>query len=98
MKERRRLKERKLRIDDLTWKESKMRWNLEDIARRERGEGKSIDKLQKDINRRKMVEMRRRRDNEGKVWKEGEKIRPAGRKKRMRGGGNGIEERSKERT
>lgn len=42
MRERRRLKERKLRIDDLTWKESKMRWNLEDIARREREEGKRI--------------------------------------------------------
>lgn len=39
MRERRRLKERKLRIDDL--KESKMRWNLEDIARRER-EGKRV--------------------------------------------------------
>lgn len=43
MRERRRLKERKLRIDDdLTWKESKMRWNLKDIARRERGEGKRV--------------------------------------------------------
>lgn len=25
------------------------------------------------------------RDNEGKVWKEGEKIKPAGRRKRLRG-------------
>lgn len=42
MREKRRLKERKLRIDDLTWTESKMRWNLENIARRERGEGKRV--------------------------------------------------------
>lgn len=62
MRERRRLKERKLKIDDdLTWKESKMRWNLEDSKKGERRRKESIGKLQKDINRRKMVEMRRRR-------------------------------------
>ncbi|EFN61871.1 hypothetical protein EAG_03053 [Camponotus floridanus] len=63
MRERRRLRERKLRIDDdLTLKEKKMRWNLEDSKKGERKE--SMGKLRKDTNRRKMVEMRRRRDTQ----------------------------------
>lgn len=56
MIERRRLREKGIRIDDdLTWKERKMRWNLEDIARQERGNGKRVRVgYGKNANRRKM--------------------------------------------
>lgn len=74
-RERRRLRERELRIDnDLTWKERKMRWNLEDIARREMGEGKRVW-----VNYRKIQiegkwwrweeEEEILKDNKGRVWK-----------------------------
>lgn len=63
MREKRRLRERGLRIDnDLTWKERKMRSGRHS----KKGEGRrkeSMGKLRKDTNRRKVVEMgRRRRD------------------------------------
>ncbi|XP_029678864.1 translation machinery-associated protein 22-like [Formica exsecta] len=43
MKSRREVKDKEIRIDDdLTWKERKMRWNLEEVARRERKKGKRV--------------------------------------------------------
>lgn len=75
MRERRRLKERRLRIDnDLTWKERKMRWNLEDIARRERGEGKRVwvnyGKIQIEGKWWRWEEEEEMlKDNKGRVWK-----------------------------
>lgn len=38
-----------------------MRWNLEDSKKRKRRRKESMGKLRKDINRRKMIKMRRRR-------------------------------------
>ena len=75
MIERRRLREKGIRIDDdLTWKERKMRWNLEDIARQERGDGKRVrvkyGKIQIEGKWWKWEEDEEiLRDNEGKVWK-----------------------------
>lgn len=75
MRERRRLRERRLRIDnDLTWKERKMRWNLEDIARRERGEGKRVwvnyGKIQIEGKWWRWEEEEEMlKDNKGRVWK-----------------------------
>lgn len=38
MRKRRGIKDKEIRIsDDLTWRQQKMKWKLEDIARRERG-------------------------------------------------------------
>lgn len=79
VKERRKLKGKGIRIDDdLTWKERKMRWKLEEIGRRERGEGKRIwigyGKIQIE-GKWWMWEEEEEvlRDNEGKIWKkEGE--------------------------
>lgn len=43
MRKRRDLTDKEVRIDDdLTWKERRIRWRLEDIARRERGKGKRV--------------------------------------------------------
>ncbi|TGZ50923.1 hypothetical protein DBV15_12006 [Temnothorax longispinosus] len=56
MTERRRLREKGIGIDDdLTWKERKMRWNIEDIARQERG------------NARKCLEEMKERWKKGKI-------------------------------
>lgn len=43
MKKKRRLKGGKMRItDDLTWRERKIKWKLEEIARSEEGRGKKV--------------------------------------------------------
>jgi len=74
MIERRRLREKGIRIDDdLTWKERKMRWNLEDIARQERGNDKRVrvgyGKMQIEGKGKWEEDEEILRDNEGKVWK-----------------------------
>lgn len=33
MRKRKRMREKRIKIDDLTWKERKMKWRLEDIAK-----------------------------------------------------------------
>lgn len=76
MKRRREIKDKEIRIDDdLTWKERKMRWNLEEVARREREKGKrvrvSYGKIQIEGKWWKWEEEEERlRDNEGLIWKE----------------------------
>lgn len=43
MKEKGRMREKGVRLeDDLTWKERKMKWKLEEIARRERVEERRV--------------------------------------------------------
>ncbi|EFN83458.1 vicilin-like seed storage protein At2g18540 [Harpegnathos saltator] len=43
MRRRKEIMEKGIKVeDDLTWKERKMRWNLKEIAREERGKGKNV--------------------------------------------------------
>ncbi|EFN89388.1 hypothetical protein EAI_16183 [Harpegnathos saltator] len=43
MRRRKEIKEKGIKVeDDLTWKERKMRWNLEEIEREERGKGRNV--------------------------------------------------------
>ncbi|EFN77435.1 hypothetical protein EAI_11094 [Harpegnathos saltator] len=98
MVRRRELREKGIRIDDdLTWKERKMRWRIENIAREERGTGTNV-----------WVKYRRIRID-GKWWRwneeedklKGEEERIWGEKGEGKGGGgnkgeNGEKERTEE--
>lgn len=55
------MKGRKERImeDWKTWKERKMRWRLDETARKEERNGKSLNLIWKDMDRRAMVGMGR---------------------------------------
>jgi len=76
MRKRRDLTDKKVRIDDdLTLKERRIRWRLEDIARRERGKGKRVrvgyGKLLIEERWWRWVEEEKRlKDTEGRIWGE----------------------------
>lgn len=76
MRERRKVKERGIKIeDDLTWRERKMKWRLERIAGHERGKGKRVwlgyGKIQIEGRWWKWEEEEEvLRDNEGNIWRE----------------------------
>lgn len=43
MRRRKELENKRIRVDDdLTWKERKMRWNIEEIAKEERGKKNNV--------------------------------------------------------
>jgi len=54
----RKVRERRIMIkDDLTWRERKMKWKLEEIARQERGKGKRVWAEYENTDGREMMEM-----------------------------------------
>ncbi|EFN78282.1 hypothetical protein EAI_06236 [Harpegnathos saltator] len=79
MMRRKEIREKGIKIDDeLTWRERKMRWRLEEIAREERGRGKNVwvkyEKIRIDGRWwRWSEEDDKLRDEKGGIWGEREK-------------------------
>jgi len=102
MRKRRDLTDKKVRIDDdLTWKERRIRWRLEDIARRERGKGERVrvgyGKLLIEERWWRWVEEEERlKDTEGRIWGAGRRARGSGKNVELgRREGERMEERKR---